>query len=67
MSDICHYCHEPITRHEDSTEVVDSDGSSRTYHTDCEWQDIMDHRERGDRLPEDQPGPPIQLPASWKS
>lgn len=50
---VCHYCHEPITRHEDVSEVYDYDGPGRTYHSHCHDQDIYEHRERGEPLPED--------------
>lgn len=52
----CHYCHEPITRHEDVIEVWDWDRSGwRTYHDACHRLDIYAHRDRGERLPEDEP------------
>ena len=51
----CHSCRELISRHESTTTVTGGDGSSlRTYHEDCHWHDIYDHRKRGERLPEDQ-------------
>lgn len=53
VSDICHYCHEGITRHAAVSKVMDDDGV-RTYHDDCHRLDILAHRERGERLPEDQ-------------
>ena len=63
MSETCHYCHEPITRHESISEVMDWDDQGnrqdRIYHDDCHHLDIYEHRERGERLPEDQPGPPM--------
>lgn len=59
MSETCHYCHEPITDHENINEVADWDAPSRFYHDDCHRLDIFEHRDAGDRLPEDEPGPPL--------
>ena len=59
MRETCHYCREPITRHESSVEVMDWDGPWRIYHTACHRLDIYENRDRGERLPEDQPRPPI--------
>lgn len=61
MNATCHYCREPLTRHESVTEVMDHPGDVRIYHDACHRRDIVDHRERGDRLPEDRPGPPWSL------
>lgn len=58
MAEMCHYCHETITRHESTTEVWDNDGW-RTYHDDCHRLDISAHRQSGARIPEDQEGPPM--------
>lgn len=65
MAEKCHYCRERITRHEDVSEVMD-DGPTRIYHDDCHYLDILAHRKAGNRLPEDQPGPPMTLPTAWK-
>lgn len=54
----CHYCHEPITRHESWTQIVDwSDSPTRVYHNDCHRLDLYKHRDRGERLPEDRESP----------
>ena len=61
MATSCHFCGEPITRHENWTTIMDWGAASRTYHDDCWELDIDEHRERGERLPEDQPsGDPAQ-------
>ena len=55
MQQTCHFCHEPITRHESTVGVMDWDGPTRTYHRGCHRLDLYEHRDRDERLPEDQP------------